>query len=74
MLDGEVTLAELSEDHDIDLQHEDIVTIAGLVLAKKGFVPEHGDRLEVRDYRLTIEEVSGLKITRVRLEKIGKPR
>lgn len=74
LLDGEVTLAELSEDHDIDLQHEDIVTIAGLVLAKKGFVPEHGDRLEVRDYRLTIEEVSGLKITRVRLEKIGKPR
>lgn len=74
LLDGEVTLAELSEDHDIDLQHEDIVTIAGLVLAKKGFVPEHGDRLEVRGYRLTIEEVSGLKITRVRLEKIGKPR
>ena len=74
LLDGEVTLAELSEDHDIDLQHEDIVTIAGLVLAKRGFVPEHGDRLEVRGYRLTIEEVSGLKITRVRLEKIGKPR
>jgi CBS domain containing-hemolysin-like protein len=71
LMDGEVTLAELSEDHGIDLQKEDIVTIAGLVLAEKGFVPEQGDRLDVNSYRLTIEEVSGLKITRVRLEKLG---
>lgn len=71
LLDGEVTLAELSEDHDINLEKNDIVTIAGLVLAEKGFVPEPGDRLDVRGYRLTIEEISGLKITRVRLEKSG---
>lgn len=69
LLDGEVTLAELAEDHAIDLQREDIVTVAGLVLAEKGFVPELGDRIDVAGYRLTIEEVSGLKITRVRLEK-----
>ncbi|GGB65713.1 hemolysin family protein [Blastomonas aquatica] len=69
LLDGEVTLAELSEDHDIDLEQEDIVTIAGLVLAEKGVVPEKGDRLDIAGYRLTIEEISGLKITRVRLEK-----
>lgn len=74
LLDGEVTLAELSEDHDIHLQQQDIVTVAGLVLAKKGLVPEQGDRLEVRGYRLTIDEVSGLKITRVRLENIAKRR
>jgi CBS domain containing-hemolysin-like protein len=74
LLDGEVTLAELSEDHDIHLQQQDIVTVAGLVLAKKGLVPEQGDRLEVGGYRLTIDEVSGLKITRVRLENIAKPR
>ncbi len=34
LLDGEVTLAELSEDYEIELEVEDVVTIAGLALAQ----------------------------------------
>ncbi|MFN6934600.1 MAG: hemolysin family protein, partial [Tsuneonella sp.] len=67
LMDGEVTLAELSEDHDILFDHGDIVTIAGLALSVRGVVPEQGEQIEVQGYRLTIEETTGLKITRVRL-------
>src|SRR5690606_12703735 len=39
LLDGEVTLAELSEDRGIELAHGDVVTIAGLALAALGVMP-----------------------------------
>jgi CBS domain containing-hemolysin-like protein len=71
LLDGEVTLAELSEDHGITFQHGDIVTIAGLALSVRGVMPEQGEQMELGGYRLTIEETSGFKITRIRLEPLA---
>ncbi|MFW5633521.1 MAG: hemolysin family protein [Erythrobacter sp.] len=68
LLDGEVTLAELAEDYDIDLTEGDVVTIAGLVLAKRGIVPEQGESIEIPGYRLTVEQTEGFKITQVKLE------
>lgn len=68
LLDGEVTLAELSDNYAIDIDHGDVVTVAGLVLAIKGFVPEQGEHIQVEGYVLTVEEVAGHKIMRVRLE------
>jgi CBS domain containing-hemolysin-like protein len=68
LLDGEVTLSELAEDYAIDLTEGDIVTIAGLVLAKRGIVPEQGESIELPGYRLTVEQTEGFKITKVKLE------
>jgi CBS domain containing-hemolysin-like protein len=68
LLDGEVTLAELAEDYEIDLAEGDVVTIAGLVLAKRGIVPEQGESIELPGYRLTVEQTEGYKITKVKLE------
>ncbi|MFL0670758.1 MAG: hemolysin family protein [Erythrobacter sp.] len=68
LLDGEVTLAELAEDYDIDLAEGDIVTIAGLALARRGIVPEQGESIELPGYRLTVEQTEGFKITQVKLE------
>jgi CBS domain containing-hemolysin-like protein len=68
LLDGEVTLAELAEDYDVDLAEGDVVTIAGLVLAKRGIVPEQGESIELSGYRLTVEQTEGFKITKVKLE------
>ena len=70
LLDGEVTLAELAEDHAVDLVEGDIVTIAGLVLARRGIVPEQGESLDVPGYRLIIEQTEGYKITKVKLEPV----
>jgi CBS domain containing-hemolysin-like protein len=68
MLDGEVTLAELSEDYGIVFPHGDIVTIAGLALSARGVMPEQGEHIDLGDYRLTVEEIDGYKITRIRLD------
>ncbi|WP_033921338.1 hemolysin family protein [Sphingomonas sp. 37zxx] len=66
-LDGEVTLAELREDHAIDLTAPDVVTVAGLFLAIDGTLPLAGAKLERNGHFLQIEEMQGLKITRVNL-------
>lgn len=67
LLDGEVTLAELAEDHDIDMEHPEVVTVAGLFLAASGRVPTLGEVIQVKRWRLVVEEMKGLKVTRVRL-------
>jgi CBS domain containing-hemolysin-like protein len=67
VLDGEVTLVELAEDHDIDLEHPDVMTVAGLFLAAHGTLPRVEDVIEVNGRRLVVEEMAGMKVTRVRL-------
>lgn len=69
-LDGEVTLAELSEDHGLPLHSAEVSTIAGLVLTAVGTVPAPGTTVHVSGYDLTVEDVQGLKITRVRLRAV----
>lgn len=72
-LDGEVTLAELAEDYDLPLERGDVTTIAGLVLAETGTVPQTGETVHVEGHDLTVEEVQGLKITRIRLRTVQPP-
>lgn len=66
-LDGEVTLAELEEDYDLALEHGDVVTVAGLFLSHHGMLPKVGATVKVGQHSLIVEEMQGLKITRLRL-------
>lgn len=67
LLDGEVTLAELREDHGIDLDHGEVVTVAGLVLVHHGMLPRVGVTVVANGHRLRVEEMQGMKILRVHL-------
>lgn len=69
-LDGETTLAELSEDFDLAFVHEDVTTLAGLVLAATGTVPTIGDRVEVQGHELTVEQMDAHKIAQVRVRPL----
>lgn len=69
-LDGETTLAELRESHDIEFTRADVTTIAGLLLAGHGTVPDVGASVRVSDYHLVVEEMEGRKITRVLIRPI----
>lgn len=71
LLDGEVTLSELEEDHDIVIENQEVATIAGVLLQHLGTVPTVGTHVELQNYALTAEEVSGLKITVVRLTRLS---
>lgn len=67
---GETPLSDLREELDDPVfDHEDIVTIAGLVLAHAGVVPDAGDVVSHGSYELAVEQVDGRKITRVRISK-----
>lgn len=68
-VDGEVTLAELAEDHGLRLEHEEVVTVAGLFLVQHGTLPKPGDSATCDDYILTVEEMQGLKISRLRISR-----
>nr|WP_237427160.1 transporter associated domain-containing protein [Deinococcus xianganensis] len=70
-LDGEATLAELAEDNAVPLVHTDVMTIAGLILAEVGTVPAPGTTVHVQGHDLTVEDVQGLKITRVRVRPLA---
>lgn len=69
-LDGETTLTELFEDHGLTFRHEDVTTLAGLVLAETGTLPVVGDRVEVQGHELTVEAVEAHKLTQVRVARL----
>ena len=66
-LDGEVTLAELDDDHGITITHPEVTTIAGVVLAATSTLPAAGTTVTVQGHDLTVEEMRGRKITRVNI-------
>lgn len=71
-LDGEVTLAELEDDHGIILTNPEVTTIAGIVLAATSILPKVGTTATVHAHDLTVEAMSGRKITRIRIRPIDE--
>jgi CBS domain containing-hemolysin-like protein len=69
-LDGEVTLAELEDDHGIVIVNPEVTTIAGVVLAATATLPDTGAVVTAAGHELTVEEMRGRKITRVRIRPI----
>ncbi|MDH3307183.1 MAG: hemolysin family protein [Acidimicrobiia bacterium] len=68
-LDGETTLTELEEDYGFVLSHSDVTTLAGLVLAETGVVPDKGTRVEVQGHELEVIGTTGMKITQVKITR-----
>lgn len=73
-VDGETTLNELHTDHGFAFEHSDVVTVAGLVLAERGMIPNVGASVRVQNHRLTVEARSGHKITQVRIKPLPASR
>lgn len=71
LLDGEVTLAELAEDHGMDFAEPDVMTVAGLFLAVDGTLPKAGATQQRDGFLLKIEDMQGLKIQRVSVRAVG---
>lgn len=69
-LDGEVTMAELRDDHGLAMSHPDVTTVAGLVLAAHPTFPTVGVVVAVQGHELRVEEMQGRKITSVRLHAV----
>jgi CBS domain containing-hemolysin-like protein len=59
-------LDELGQHFDVDLHHDDVESVSGLVLAELGRPPVVGDVIDYGRVRLEVTEVSGRGVKEVR--------
>lgn len=67
---GAALLKDLKSDYDLPFEETvDYRTLAGFVLAKLKRIPRGGEKIETDDYRLTIVDVEGRRIVKIRVEE-----
>ena len=66
-VDGLLNLHEFAEQTGINLPEGPYETAAGFVLARLGEVPAVGASVEVADHRITVTEMDGRRIARLRI-------
>ena len=67
IVDASLSLSELNDLLGLDLEVEGVDTVGGAIYAVLGHVPEPGERAEVDGAVLTVLEVDGPRIERVRV-------
>jgi putative hemolysin len=70
-VDGLLNLDEFAEQTGVGLPEGPYETVAGYVLASLGELPRVGDQVEVDGHRLTVTEMDGRRIARVRVGPAG---
>jgi len=68
---GTVRLDELGQHFNIDLEHEDVESVSGLVLARLGRPPNVGDVVDYDRIRLEVTATSGRGVKEVRASVIA---
>lgn len=69
MVDGKLPLYMLGEHADLELDSDEVSTIGGYVTSEMGRLPEAGDMVGLEGYRVTILEVDGRRILKMRFER-----
>jgi CBS domain containing-hemolysin-like protein len=72
-VEGLLNLHEFAELTGIDLPEGPYETAAGFVLAGLGEVPEVGNSVEVDGHRITVTEMDGRRIARLRIAPAARP-
>jgi putative hemolysin len=70
---GSMTIDDFNETVRTQLPQEGARTMAGLVFNALGRRPRPGDTIAVDAVRLTVEQIDGLRITRLRVELASTP-
>jgi putative hemolysin len=73
VIQGSTLLKDLKSDYGLPFEESpDYLTLAGFVLAQLKRIPRGGERVEYNGYRLTIVDMEGRRIVRIKLEE-AKP-
>jgi CBS domain containing-hemolysin-like protein len=71
VLDGSVSLRDLETQMNWRLPREGgVETLAGFLLTRLGKIPQGGESIECDGRRLTVLEMSGRRISKVRIEQL----
>src|SRR5437867_8641348 len=65
LVDGRVSLGELSEALGAPFEHPDVSTVGGLIYSALGRVPRPGEELTLDGFRVVVERVDRRRVTRV---------
>ncbi|MEK7215013.1 MAG: transporter associated domain-containing protein, partial [Chloroflexota bacterium] len=71
LVDGSMHIDELKEALDIELPEGEYETVAGFVLNSCGHIPQAGEQIRHEDLRLTVVEMAGVKVEKVRIIRGG---
>lgn len=69
LLDGRMSIEEASEALGVELPRGDYDSVAGLLYSRFGVVPRVGQRLELGEVTLAVDELDGYRIARVRASR-----
>ena len=73
VIQGSAQLKDLKSDYNLPFEESpDYLTLAGFVLAKLRRIPRGGERVEHEGYRLTIVDMEGRRIVKIKLEEAKK--
>lgn len=64
---GDLQISSLNDMLEIDLPHEALHTVGGLVMDSLGRIPQVGDAVEIEGVRLQVEAVDGRSVAQVRV-------
>jgi putative hemolysin len=71
LLDGGVNLRDLETQMQWNLPREGgVETLAGFILMRLGHIPRPGESVDYQDRRLTVEEMEGRRISKIRVEPL----
>jgi CBS domain containing-hemolysin-like protein len=71
MLDGGVNLRDLETQMQWSLPRDGgVETLAGFVLMRLGHIPRSGESVDYEDRRLTVVEMEGRRISKIRVERL----
>ena len=71
LMDGRVSVIEVSELLDISLPSSDMHTIGGLIIFHLHHIPAVGESLVLSGFRFTVEEADERSIHKVRVERVS---
>jgi putative hemolysin len=73
VVDGAALLKDLKSDYGLPFEETaDYRTLAGFVLAKLKRIPRGGEKIETENHRLTIMNVEGRRVVKIKVEEIRR--
>jgi len=69
IVDGRVPIYKINELLHSDIEASEFTTISGLILYHIGRVPSEGERFSFKDMIITVEDVKGQRIEKLRIKK-----
>jgi putative hemolysin len=69
-VDASNGVAEINEKLNLDIPEGDYQTLAGFLLDRLGYIPENGEVLEYGGLKLTVQQMDGVRIDQVAIQRV----